>query len=195
MEREHLFTHMPKFACHICLQQSNNQILHFVNPRLNSKLCHLITNFMVMISSFQSARVSKKKGFSGKKTCYSFWYDDTISILESVSCLFHCYLLLFSCVFGLAGRPPLNCPFTVDIASYKYSEARKVYGLQIAKCELAYMMPLVVWYLKSHIKIWSISLTKIRSKNNQDWLCSSCHLCYKAQRVKRTQKSQKSVYI
>lgn len=151
---------------------------------------------MIMISSFQSARVSKKKGFSGKKTCYSFWYDDTISILESVSCLFHCYLLLFSCVFGLAGRPPLNFPFTVDIASYKYSEARKVYGLQIAKCELAYMMPLVVWYLKSLIKIWSISLTKMKLKITRIVLLySSCHLCYKAQRVKRTQKSQKSVYI
>lgn len=80
MEREHLFTHMPKFACHICLQQSNNQILHFVNPRLNSKLHHLRTNFMIMISSFQSARVSekKKKGVFRKEKMLQFliwWYN------------------------------------------------------------------------------------------------------------------------
>lgn len=78
----------------------------------------------------------------------------------------------------------------MDIASYKYSEARKVYGLQIAKCELAYMMLLVVWYLKSLIKIWSISLTKMKLKITRIVLLySSCHLCYKAQRVKWTQKS------
>lgn len=51
-------------------------------------------------------------------------------------CLFYCYLLLFTHVFSLAVRPTLNFQLTVDIASYKYLEARKLYGLQIAESKL-----------------------------------------------------------
>lgn len=97
MEREHLFTHMPKFACHICLQQSNNQILHFVNPRLNSKL-HRELILWSWSPAFNQPGFQKKRVFQERKHVtvsdmmiqHPYWKVSLVSSIVTFCC-FHVF--------------------------------------------------------------------------------------------------------